>query len=41
MVEGRILVVEDEHIVAMGIRIMLESLGHTVTRCSFIERGGH
>lgn len=31
MVEGRILVVEDEHIVAMGIRIMLKSLGYTVT----------
>lgn len=31
MVEGRILVVEDEHIVAMGIQIMLKNLGHTVT----------
>ncbi|AKB43356.1 MULTISPECIES: response regulator [Methanosarcina] len=31
MVEGRILVVEDDHIVAMGIRIMLKNLGHTVT----------
>lgn len=31
MVEGRILVVEDEHIVAMGIKKMLKSLGYTVT----------
>lgn len=31
MVEGRILVVEDEYIVAMGIRIMLKNLEHTVT----------
>ncbi|MCQ1536168.1 response regulator [Methanosarcina sp. KYL-1] len=31
MVEGRILVVEDEHIVAMGIKRMLKSLGYTVT----------
>jgi len=31
MVEGKILVVEDEHIVAMGIRIMLRNLGYTVT----------
>jgi AmiR/NasT family two-component response regulator len=31
MVEGRILVVEDEHIVAMGIRAMLKNLGYTVT----------
>jgi AmiR/NasT family two-component response regulator len=31
MVEGRILVVEDEHIVVMGIRRMLKSLGHTIT----------
>lgn len=29
--EGRILVVEDEHIVAMGIKRMLKSLGYTVT----------
>ncbi len=29
--EGRILVVEDEHIVAMGIKKMLKSLGYTVT----------
>ena len=31
MVEGRILVVEDEHIVAMGIKKMVKSLGYTVT----------
>lgn len=31
MVEGKILVVEDEHIVAMGIRAMLRNLGYTVT----------
>ncbi len=31
MVEGRILVVEDDHIVAMGIKKMLKSLGYTVT----------
>ncbi|RXA17588.1 response regulator [Methanosarcina sp. MSH10X1] len=31
MAEGRILVVEDEHIVAMGIKRMLKSLGYTVT----------
>ena len=31
MVEGRILVVEDEHIVAMGIKKMLKSLGYQVT----------
>lgn len=31
MAEGRILVVEDEHIVAMGIKKMLKSLGYTVT----------
>ncbi|RXA17590.1 response regulator [Methanosarcina sp. MSH10X1] len=31
MVEGKILVVEDEHIVAMGIRAMLSNLGYTVT----------
>jgi len=31
MVEGRILVVEDEHIVAMGIGVMLKNLGYTVT----------
>ncbi|AKB53959.1 hypothetical protein A9239_05740 [Methanosarcina sp. A14] len=30
-VEGRILVVEDEHIVAMGIKKMVKSLGYTVT----------
>jgi len=30
-VEGRILVVEDEHIVAMGIKKMLKNLGYTVT----------
>ncbi len=29
--EGRILVVEDEHIVAMGIKKMVKSLGYTVT----------
>ena len=31
MTEGRILIVEDEHIVAMGIKRMLKSLGYTVT----------
>ena len=31
MVEGKILVVEDEHIVAMGIKAMLKNLGYTVT----------
>ncbi len=31
MAEGRILVVEDEHIVAMGIKKMLKNLGYTVT----------
>ena len=31
MVEGKILVVEDEHIVAMGLRAMLRNLGYTVT----------
>ena len=31
MAEGRILIVEDEHIVAMGIKRMLKSLGYTVT----------
>ncbi|MGB9940512.1 response regulator [Methanosarcina sp.] len=31
MAEGKILVVEDEHIVAMGIQIMLKNLGYTVT----------
>jgi len=31
MVEGRILIVEDEYIVAMGIKRMLKSLGYTVT----------
>lgn len=31
MVNGRILVVEDEHIVAMGIKKMLKSLDYTVT----------
>ncbi|WP_440955438.1 response regulator [Methanosarcina sp. Mfa9] len=30
MTEGRILVVEDEHIVAMGIKKMLKSLGYQV-----------
>lgn len=29
--EGRILIVEDEHIVAMGIKKMVKSLGYTVT----------
>ena len=29
--EGRILIVEDEHIVAMGIKKMLKNLGYTVT----------
>jgi len=31
MAEGRILIVEDEHIVAMGIKRMLKTLGYTVT----------
>ena len=31
MAEGRVLVVEDEHIVAMGIKKMLKSLGYQVT----------
>jgi two-component system, response regulator PdtaR len=31
MAEGRILIVEDEHIVAMGIKRMLKDLGYTVT----------
>ena len=31
MAEGRILIVEDEHIVAMGIKKMLKNLGYTVT----------
>jgi FOG: CheY-like receiver len=31
MAEGRILIVEDEYIVAMGIKRMLKSLGYTVT----------
>lgn len=31
MAEGRILIVEDEHIVAMGIKKMLKILGYTVT----------
>jgi two-component system, response regulator PdtaR len=31
MAEGRILIVEDEHIVAMGIKRMLKGLGYTVT----------
>jgi CheY-like chemotaxis protein len=31
MVKGRILVVEDEKIVAMGIQMMLKSLGYTIT----------
>lgn len=31
MVEGKILIVEDEHIVAMGIKAMLKNLGYTVT----------
>ena len=31
MVNGRILIVEDEHIVAMGIQVMLKSLEYTVT----------
>jgi CheY-like chemotaxis protein len=31
MAEGRILIVEDEHIVAMGIKRMLKNLGYTVT----------
>jgi DNA-binding NarL/FixJ family response regulator len=30
MVEGRVLIVEDEHIVAMGIKRMLITLGYTV-----------
>ncbi|HWR24649.1 MAG TPA: response regulator [Methanosarcina sp.] len=31
MAAGRILIVEDEHIVAMGIKKMLKNLGYTVT----------
>jgi CheY-like chemotaxis protein len=31
MAKGRILIVEDEHIVAMGIKRMLKDLGYTVT----------
>ena len=31
MAEGRILIVEDEHIVAIGIKRMLKGLGYTVT----------
>jgi DNA-binding NarL/FixJ family response regulator len=31
MAEGRILIVEDEHIVAMGIKRMLKNLGFMVT----------
>lgn len=31
MVKGKILIVEDEYIVAMGIQVMLKSLGYTVT----------
>jgi CheY-like chemotaxis protein len=31
MATGRILIVEDEHIVAMGIKRMLKNLGYTVT----------
>jgi two-component system, response regulator PdtaR len=31
MAAGRVLVVEDEHIVAMGIKRMLKNLGYTVT----------
>ena len=31
MAEGRILIVEDEHIVAIGIKRMLKDLGYTVT----------
>lgn len=31
MTDGRILIVEDEHIVAMGIKRMLKNLGYTVT----------
>ncbi len=31
MADGRILIVEDEHIVAMGIKRMLKGLGYTVT----------
>jgi two-component system, response regulator PdtaR len=31
MAAGRILIVEDEHIVAMGIKRMLKNLGYTVT----------
>jgi len=30
MAEGKILIVEDEHIVAMGIKRMLKSLGYTL-----------
>ena len=31
MVEGRILIVEDEHIVSMGIKKMLKNLGYLIT----------
>jgi two-component system, response regulator PdtaR len=31
MAEGRILIVEDEYIVAMGIKRMLKELGYTIT----------
>lgn len=31
MTKGRILVVEDENIVAMGIQMMLRNLGYTIT----------
>ncbi|AKB18549.1 MULTISPECIES: response regulator [unclassified Methanosarcina] len=31
MAKGRILIVEDEHIVAIGIKRMLKGLGYTVT----------
>ncbi|MGB9928059.1 MAG: response regulator [Methanosarcina sp.] len=35
MVEGRILIVEDEHIVSMGIKKMLKNLGYLVTGVAF------
>ncbi|HML25448.1 MAG TPA: response regulator [Methanomethylovorans sp.] len=35
MAEGRVLIVENEHIVAMGIKRMLKDLGYTVTGVAF------
>lgn len=39
MVNGRILVVEDEHIVAMGIQVMLKSLEYNCDWRSLVWRG--